>query len=110
MDPIALATACYQCMLENSVQEDVGLAAVGMCDAAPDNQKLASLVVASSDQRNIEWLKAIKSCMLACIHKRLQSIFHDARGEATGVAEYNMQGDYYKGILHFVQEMFDKDV
>jgi hypothetical protein len=99
-------------MLENCTQDDIGLAAVGMCDAAPDNQRLASLVVMSSDQRDDGWLEAIKTCMLACLHERLQGIFQDARdgGAASSAAGLNMEGDYYKGILYFVQEMFAKVV
>jgi hypothetical protein len=101
-------------MLENCTQDDIGLAAVGMCDAAPDNQRLASLVVMSSDQRDSGWLEAIKSCMLACLHERLQGIFQDARdggGDASSVdTGVNMEGDYYQGILYFVQEMFAKVV
>jgi hypothetical protein len=110
MDPIVLATACYHCMLENSMPEDIGLAAMGICDVAPDNAKLASLVVTSSDQRGNIWLDAIKMCMLSCIHERLCTIFHNAQQEGRNLSRIHMQGDYYNSILCFVQEMFSKAV
>jgi hypothetical protein len=100
---LSMAMACYQCMLENCTQDDIRLAAVGMCDAAPDNQRLASLMVMSSDQRDSGWLEAIKSCMLACLHERLQGIFQDVRdggaASSAGSGLLNTEGDYYKGIL-----------
>jgi hypothetical protein len=118
MDPVCMALACYECMLNNSALDATREAAAGMCDVVPDNQDLASLVVASEDQRTAAWLDRIKACMLACLEGRLRTIVGCGGGgygdNFTGDASSGIGGgggcggQYYAGILYFVQEMLAK--
>jgi hypothetical protein len=117
MDPVCMALACYECMLNNSALDAIREAAAGMCNVVPDNQDLASLVVASEDQRNAAWLERIKACMLACLEGRLCTIVGCGGcngGNCMGDASSGMGrgegcgGQYYAGILYFVQEMLAK--